>query len=283
MNMPTFLEDFSAACLPEIEAELHSAVAPAGGERLSELHHILSYHLGWEGDGAGPAASGKRIRPLLLLLVTCAAGGDRTRALPAAAGIELIHNFSLIHDDIQDGSELRRARPTVWKIWGIPQAINAGDCMFTLAHRSMLNLQRHLPADVTLQCAQILQDACLELTQGQYLDISYEDRLDLTLEDYWAMTSGKTAALLAACAEIGALCAGAEASVCTAYRRFGQALGLAFQAEDDLLGIWGDAALTGKSTESDLVTGKKITAGAVRPRSKRLVCSTLADRIDQSR
>jgi geranylgeranyl diphosphate synthase type I len=255
MESTALLDGFFETYLPEIEAALHRAVARADEAHTGELYHMLAYHLGWKGEAADANARGKRLRPLLLLLVTAAAGGNPRSALPAAAAIELIHNFSLIHDDIQDNSELRRGRPTVWKLWGVPQAINAGDAMFTLALRSVLDVD--LPSATVLRCAQTLQDACLALTKGQYLDISYEHRVDLTLDDYWPMISGKTAALLAAAAEIGAVCASAEDRICQAYRQFGEALGLAFQAQDDLLGIWGDPAATGKSTASDLLTGKK--------------------------
>ena len=254
--MTTPLERYSQTCLPAIEAELRRAILPAGGSGVEELHSMLAYHLGWEGENTGPNASGKRVRPLLVLLTCAATGGDWQCALPAAAAIELIHNFSLIHDDIQDQSELRRGRLTVWKKWGMPQAINAGDAMFTLAHLANLRLKETVSPEAALQAAAILQQTCLELTQGQYRDISYESRRELTIEDYWPMVSGKTAALIAASTEIGALAAGATPNVCTAYHQFGRSLGLAFQVQDDLLGIWGDTALTGKSTESDLVTGK---------------------------
>jgi geranylgeranyl diphosphate synthase type I len=163
----------------------------------------------------------------------------------------------LIHDDIQDRSPLRRGRPTVWVKWGVPQAINAGDAMFTLAQNALLDLEVSLSPEIVLQAGRIFQHACLALTQGQYLDLSYEARGDLDLEAYWPMVEGKTAALLSACTEIGAVIAGADETTCRAYRHFGRDLGLAFQALDDMLGIWGDAALTGKSAESDLVTGKK--------------------------
>ena len=129
MTTPT-LDRYFQVCLPAIEEELRQAVAFAGGPGLEELHGMLAYHMGWEGENAGPNASGKRIRPLLVLLACAAAGGDWTDALPGAAAVELVHNFSLIHDDIEDNSDLRRGRPTVWKIWGIPQAINAGDAMY---------------------------------------------------------------------------------------------------------------------------------------------------------
>jgi geranylgeranyl diphosphate synthase type I len=243
--------------LPEIEKELHRAVDHVQAPPFGEYHSMLAYHLGWEGEGAGPEASGKRIRPLLLLLSAAAAGSDWRRALPAAAAVELIHNFSLIHDDIQDNSPLRRGRPTVWTRWGIPQAINAGDAMFTLGKLAILRLEETASPAVALQAARLIEETCLTLTQGQYLDMAFETREDVTLLDYWKMVGGKTAALLAACASLGALVAGVPAPIQAAFFEFGRRIGLAYQAEDDLLGIWGDAALTGKSTDSDLVSKKK--------------------------
>ncbi len=251
------LETLMQAYLPAVEEALKSAVIGVGEAGLDELRTMLAYHLGWEGEGAGPDARGKRIRPLLVLLAAEAAGGGWQPALPAAAAVELVHNFSLIHDDIEDNSPLRRGRLTVWKKWGIPQAINAGDTMFALAHLEILRLQETVSPGVALQAVQILQQTCLHLTQGQYLDLSYEDRKNLSEADYWPMVGGKTAALLASCTELGALTAQASPAVRQSYRQFGRALGLAFQVQDDLLGIWGQIELTGKSAESDLVTGKK--------------------------
>jgi geranylgeranyl diphosphate synthase type I len=253
MGIDKFFHDF----LPDIESELQAAIDRTNGSGLDELRYILAYHMGWEGPGAGLDARGKRIRPMLVLLTTAAAGGDWKTALPAASAVELIHNFSLIHDDIEDNSSLRRGRPTVWKEWGIAQATNAGDALFALAHLELLRLSDSLPATAVIQAARSLNQTCLHLTQGQYLDLSYEQRLDLTEADYWPMIEGKTSALLAACTEIGAMIASAPAQACQSYKLFGSSLGLAFQAQDDLLGIWGNAVLTGKSNESDLVTGKK--------------------------
>jgi len=169
----------------------------------------------------------------------------------------LIHNFSLIHDDIEDNSPLRRGRPTVWKKWNISLAINAGDAMFTLAHLAMLQLGETTSPSITLQATQLLHEACLGLTSGQHLDISYENKDEVDLEDYWPMVQGKTAALIATCAEIGSVVAGCGMPARQAYREFGRSLGLAFQATDDLLGIWGNSVLTGKSTDSDLIARKK--------------------------
>jgi geranylgeranyl diphosphate synthase type I len=251
------LDQFRREMLPELEAELKQAVKKASGPGLEGLLAMLEYHLGWAGEGAGPQVSGKRVRPLLTLLSTAACGGNWEIALPAAAAVELIHNFSLIHDDIEDNSPTRHGRPTLWRMWGIPQAVNAGDCLFTLAHLEIIGLRTNCPPPTTLRAAQLLQETCLKLTQGQYLDLSYESRTDLTQEAYLPMISGKTAALISASTELGALVAGENEERQQYYARFGHWLGVAFQVEDDLLGIWGDMQKMGKSAESDLVSGKK--------------------------
>lgn len=255
--MPMGLSEFLSNFLPILEDELQRAVSQAGGEGLGELHAMLAYHMGWQGEGAGPKATGKRIRPLLVLLACEAAGGNWRDAVPAAVAVELVHNFSLIHDDIEDDSSLRRGRNTVWKNWGVAQALNAGDAMFSLAHLNILRLEDTTSPATALKAARLLQETCLKLTQGQYLDISFEGLRELPVEAYWPMISGKTAALLSACTELGALVAETDQSRQECYCQFGLFLGQAFQAQDDLLGVWGDAALTGKSAESDLLTGKK--------------------------
>lgn len=250
------LAEYTNMMLPAIEEEMQQCVAITNEPGLEELHYMLAYHLGWEGPDAGPKACGKRVRPLLVLLTSEAAGGDWQSALPAAAAVELVHNFSLIHDDIQDNSPLRRGRETVWKKWDIPQAINAGDSMFSLAHIALERLNSEIPPELVIKAQSILPVACLRLTQGQFLDLSYEHRSDLSMGDYWPMISGKTASLIATCTELGALLAGVVEDVVAIYRKFGEYVGLAFQVQDDILGIWGDAMQTGKSAESDLVEGK---------------------------
>ena len=251
------LQKFMQVMRPAVEADLQGFIARSIPERYPELHEMLAYHMGWEGEGAGPEAQGKRIRPILVLLAAEAAGGGWQDALPASTAVELLHNFSLIHDDIQDNSPLRHNRPTVWKVWGMPQAINAGDVMFTLSFMAVQGLSGMLPAHSVLRASGILHETCLLLTQGQYLDISYEHRVDLSIEDYWRMIGGKTSALLACCAQLGALAGGAAEDQIADFKEFGYSLGLAFQVLDDWLGIWGDMALTGKSAESDLLSGKK--------------------------
>ena len=240
-----------------VEKQLTGVIDTCIPDDYHEMKSMLAYHLGWEGEGAGPDAQGKRIRSVLVLLSAVAAGGDWEDALPAAASVELIHNFSLIHDDIQDHSSLRRGRATVWVKWGMGQAINAGDLMFTLAFSAIRKLKDTVSPDAAIEAYEILQAACIRLTGGQYLDLQNEKARGLELEAYWSMIGGKTAALLACCAELGALSAHAQSTKRQAFHNFGEKLGLAFQVQDDWLGIWGDATRTGKSTQSDLVSGKK--------------------------
>lgn len=251
------LGELSQQMLPAIEAELRQAVALADGTHWVPLHDMLHYHMGWSGSGAGTAAQGKRIRPLVVLLSASACGGDWRRALPAAAWAELIHNFSLIHDDIEDSSPTRRGRATLWSLHGIPQAINTGDALFAIASLALLGLEKTASPSAALQAFRIAQQTALDLTKGQYLDMAYENLRSLPLEGYWLMIKGKTAALLAACPKMGALIASVDASVVEAYRVFGQNLGLAFQVQDDILGIWGAPEVTGKSAAIDLLNGKK--------------------------
>jgi geranylgeranyl diphosphate synthase type I len=253
MNLKEHIELFQ----PAIELELKQAVRLVSSSLYQELHNMMTYHLGWEVDQAVTGSRGKRIRPMLLLLTTAAANGEWKDALPAAASVELIHNFSLLHDDIEDHSTERRGRPTIWVKWGVPQAINAGDAMFSIAHLAMLKLEKTTSPNIALKAAKIIQKTCLDLTRGQYLDISYENRRTLTIDDYWPMINGKTAALIAASCELGALIAASDKEEQKHYRTFGFYLGLSFQVLDDFLGIWGDSEVLGKSNFSDLVTRKK--------------------------
>jgi geranylgeranyl diphosphate synthase type I len=251
------LKDHTTIMLPAIEAELKHQVSRLDQPRTHFFHEMLTYHMGWTDEGAGPEATGKRIRPLLVLLTTAASGGKWEGALPAAAAVELVHNFSLVHDDIQDNSPMRRGRSTVWTKWGMPMGINVGDALFVLSNLAILDLTENYEPHVVIEAGKLLQQTCLDLTCGQFMDMSYEDRNDIKVDDYWPMISGKTAALLSACCHLGAILAATDESTREAYRSFGHYLGLAFQVQDDILGIWGNEAITGKSTASDLVEGKK--------------------------
>ena len=251
------LKKYMESMLPAIETELQHQIARLDEPRTRPFYDMLTYHMGWTGEGAGSEATGKRIRPMMVLLTIAACETEWLRALPAAAAVELVHNFSLVHDDIQDNSDKRRGRTTAWKIWGMPIAINAGDALFVLSNQAIMDLSAHYPAETVVKAATVLHNTCLDLTRGQFLDMSYEKRNDLGVEDYWPMIAGKTAALLSACCHIGSILGGADESKQDAYRSFGHAVGLAFQVQDDILGIWGDEAITGKSAASDLLEGKK--------------------------
>ena len=206
MNLKQHIE----IMLPEIETELQKQVARLDEDRTRLFHEMLTYHMGWTGEGAGKDATGKRIRPLMVLLATASCGADYHTALPAAAAVELVHNFSLVHDDIQDNSDKRRGRLTVWKKWGAPMAINVGDALFVISDQALLDLAKTYSAETILRAASILHDTCLDLTRGQFLDMSYEKQSDLTIADYFPMIGGKTSALLSACTQIGALLGGAN-------------------------------------------------------------------------
>ncbi|NOZ29021.1 MAG: polyprenyl synthetase family protein [Chloroflexi bacterium] len=245
--------------LPLIEEALREAIEPP--DPALEAHYgMMAYHMGFADTDLQPARAdaGKRIRPLLCLLTTEAAGGDVKRAMPAAVALELLHNFSLVHDDVEDASPTRRHRPTVWKIWGVPQAINVGDGMFALAHLALERLYRRgVPAEIVLRALWVFDETCRMLTEGQHLDLAFEARDRVSEDEYLQMIAGKTGALLATSVQLGALVAGAGPEEVAAYEEFGWALGRAFQIRDDILGIWGDEAVTGKSARSDILSRKK--------------------------
>ena len=241
----------------ELEEALRAAI-PAAGPDL--LYQMIRYHLGWEDQQGHPLAKagGKGIRPALCLWACEAVGGSWRQALPAAVALELVHSFSLVHDDIQDGDTERRHRPTVWSIWGQPQGINAGDSLLVLARRALLRLRDEgLPAPKVLAACQILDEACQELIEGQCLDLSFEEMPDVSPEAYLEMVGKKTGALLAASLHLGALVGSDDEALAGRLARCGRLLGLAFQIRDDILGVWGAPALTGKPAGSDIARRKK--------------------------
>jgi geranylgeranyl diphosphate synthase type I len=252
----------SAAAVDALEARLPGYVALVSAElrdivgtSSNPLYGWMRYHLGWEDAEGRPVegSPGKLLRPAALLMATEALDGDPERAVPAAAAVELIHSFSLLHDDIEDRSELRRERATLWTFTGVPQAINTGDGMHVLARLAVLRLQdRGFSPDLVLAAALELDRACLRLVEGQHSDIAIEGRTEVSRAEYLATIAGKSAAMFAAPFAIGALLAGADPPTVDAFRAFGHHTGMAFQAADDLLGTWGDPALTGKAARDDL-------------------------------
>jgi geranylgeranyl diphosphate synthase type I len=240
--------------IADTEAEILRVISSAEDERTAELYGMVRYHLGLDREGP----RGKRLRPLLGLLAYQSIAGEHQRALPGAAAVELGHNFSLVHDDIEDRDVERRHRPTLWTVYGVAQAINTGDTLFTLSRLALYRLTELGFSDSrVLALMRLYDETCLALSEGQFIDIwTSEHDVAMSVEDYFDMIGRKTAALIAASVEAGAMLATEDRSVVEAYRRFGWALGLAFQLNDDLLGIWGDEQATGKEP-TDLAKKKK--------------------------
>ncbi|MGI5835745.1 MAG: polyprenyl synthetase family protein [Chloroflexota bacterium] len=227
------------------------------GEQV-HIYDMMKYHLGWLDENLKPASfhPGKRIRPRFVFLTCAAAGAPMEDAIAPAAAVELVHNFSLVHDDIQDRSRYRRHRRTVWDIWGDAQAINAGDGLLVLAQLALTDDEKATPQRKA-RGLRILNIACRLLCEGQYLDLDYEQRPSVSLDEYYFMIERKTGALLEASCHLGALYGSNDEGVITEYARFGRYLGLAFQAQDDYLGIWGDPRETGKPAADDIISKKK--------------------------
>ena len=224
------------------------------------IYDVLRYHLGHADEQFQPARfdAGKRIRPRICLLACQAAGGDPERALPVAVAIEMIHNFTLIHDDIQDQSDLRRHRKTVWNLWDTAQAINAGDALFAAGHMMLLQGHEHgLPPEVILDLSKELHRTTLRIVEGQVLDLGFEDRPDIEPDEYLTMIGGKSAAIIRFACYAGAVVAGGSAETIDHLAAFGQATGMAFQIRDDLLGTWQTAEETGKPAADDIRRRKK--------------------------
>jgi geranylgeranyl diphosphate synthase, type I len=228
----------------------------AAVDRLEpSIARVAAYHLGWvDAEGNAMAGNGgKAVRPALAVLSAEAVAADAEVALPGAVAVELVHNFSLLHDDLMDGDEERRHRPTSWKVFGPAMAILAGDALLALAEDVLLEA----PGETGPRAARHLTEATDRLITGQAEDISFEGRLDVSVGECMAMVGNKTGALLACSASIGAVLAGAPAESVEALSGYGYHLGLAFQAVDDLLGIWGQPEVTGKPAWSDLRQRKK--------------------------
>jgi geranylgeranyl diphosphate synthase, type I len=251
-----------------IEQAAHDSATPA----LKAYYGQMCYHLGWVDTSLAPIRSntGKLLRPTLLLLAYEAAGAwklgstDLTdtmhiqRALPAAVAVELTHNFTLIHDDIEDGDIERRHRLTLWKLWGVPQAINTGDGMFALSRKALWDMLEHgVESALIVRLGAIFDRTVQTIAEGQYLDLSFETRQDVSVTMYVDMISRKTAALMSGAAEMGALLGTRDQETIKRLRIFGLAIGLAFQVRDDMLGIWASSSELGKTAAGDIYRRKK--------------------------
>jgi geranylgeranyl diphosphate synthase, type I len=243
------------ALIADVEAEVLRLVDAHEDAATRPMYEQIRYHLGLDGsDGV----SGKRMRPLLGLLAYQSLAGEHQRALPGAAAVELGHNFSLVHDDIEDRDIERRHRAALWTIYGVAQAINTGDAIFALSRMALHRLPELGFSDAkVLDLMRLYDETCLTLCEGQFIDLWTSEREDrMSVELYFDMIGRKTAALIAASIEAGALLASDDRNVVARYRQFGWSLGIAFQLNDDLLGIWGETRTTGKEA-SDLAKHKK--------------------------
>jgi len=245
--------------VPAVLARARQAVYPtlvAAVEGLApNLRRVVSYHLGWT-DAQGNALDGDRgkgIRPALAILSAEAAWADPSVGAPGGVAVELIHNFSLLHDDVIDGDTERRHRPTAWTVFGVGPAIIAGDALVALAYQALIGV----PDGVAAAASACLSEGTAGMINGQADDLAFESRREVSVEECVAMSAGKTGALLGCASSIGAVLAAAPAATVGALRDYGGHLGLAFQAVDDLLGIWGDPAVTGKPAGNDLRQRKK--------------------------
>lgn len=243
----------SAVNLSErFEAHLQARVIAYRGP--SAVSDMLFYHFGY--GEHGPARAGKRVRPQLVLRTATSEGAALEDALDAAVAVELLHNYSLIHDDIEDGDELRRGRRTLWNVYGMPQALNAGDAACALTFLTMLRATECHPCDRVVAMSDTLHEAHRVMCEGQSLDLAFETAAYVGIDRYHEMIACKTAALFEAACAIGAQCAHASQDTIRAYGEVGRAYGIAFQIRDDALGIWGNAAATGKTSGNDLARRK---------------------------
>jgi geranylgeranyl diphosphate synthase type I len=226
------------------------------------LATMAGYHFGWSDKGRVPAggAAGKYLRPALVLGAAAACGDCSTAAAVPAAAVELMHNFSLLHDDILDADLTRRGRPTVWSVWGTGSAILLGDAI----HAEAIRILTSAPGtSLAVSAATRLEDACVQICRGQYEDCTFERCPTVTVAAYQRMAAGKTAGLMGCACARGALAAGADTQTTAAMERFGFELGLAFQYVDDLMGVWGDLGVTGKPVVNDISRRKATLPGGV--------------------
>lgn len=243
----------------EVLAWGRALVEPALRSAVDTLHssmlRIAGYHFGWWDEHGRPArvAGGKAIRPTLALLSAQAVGGTAAAALPAAVAVELMHNHSLLHDDVMDGDLTRRHRRSAWSVFGVNDAILAGNALLALA----LDVLAGSGHPAAMDGIRILSAAEQDLLDGQSADLSFEQRTEVELAECVRMAERKTASLLGCACAVGAAFGGGHRGQVAGMRDFGVQLGLAFQHVDDLLGIWGDPVVTGKPAHSDLRSQKK--------------------------
>lgn len=248
------VDTFANSAVSAIDREIQSIVSNEIGTSSQVLYEIIQDHFGWNRNNQ---SNGKKLRPLICLLAAQSKGADWRSALPAAAAIEMIHNYSLIHDDIEDQDRIRHNRPTAWVRFGVPQAINAGDALLAAGINATMRLGKSFSDYQKVLVARKITTAVVRLTKGQSRDLSYASKPLISLEEYEEMIADKTSALIESAISIGATLAGFSSPEIKRFESYGHAVGMAFQIQDDFLGIWGDPGKTGKSASNDLLSAKK--------------------------
>ncbi|WP_323736162.1 short chain isoprenyl diphosphate synthase IdsA [Methanosphaera sp. ISO3-F5] len=241
MDVMEILKAYSA----EVDTEIDDALKTLEPEELRDVSsHLIK-------------AGGKKFRPALTILSCQAVGGNTEKALKAAAALELIHTFSLIHDDIMDNDDTRRGMKAVHKVWGEPLAILAGDTLFAKAYETIIKTaDDNVGYERAIDALKVLVDSCIKICEGQALDMSFEDTFEVTQDEYMNMIYKKTGALITGATGAGAIIGGATSMQINALQEYGRNVGLAFQIQDDYIDLTGDESI-GKPVGSDLVEGKK--------------------------
>lgn len=266
----SMLNQYKDIVINELKKTFNACIEQNNVNDLTDFYGQMQYHLGWvdENFHEEKAYSGKFIRSSVLLLSALAANAVSdnfqdtgiliNQSLPACASIELIHNFSLIHDDIVDQDEKRRHRPTLWKVWGQSEGINTGDGMFSLARLACLEmLNRNVSPGIILKISGLLDEASLKLCEGQHLDIKFEKEINISIQQYMDMIARKTGALFKAACQVGAILATNKPNIIESLADFGYKVGAAFQIRDDILGIWAPSEQSGKVEGGDIARRKK--------------------------
>ncbi len=243
-----------SALKEQFETNLKQLVLARTPESLPGLCEMVSYHFGWNDPST---KSGKRLRPMLLLTSSQMFGGNPQDVMPCAVAMEVLHNYTLVHDDIEDLGETRHGRECLWRKYGLAQALNTGDFMSTMAHDIFYEVASSINSDTFARAYAVFRQAALDVIRGQYLDMDFETRETVSVSQYLEMIRLKTSCLISASIRIGAILAGVDEEMDSLLLGIGEHAGLAFQIQDDYLGIWGDTSTTGKSNLTDLITRKK--------------------------
>ena len=255
-QLPSIFDQYRACIQDNLQLGLEQKSGPMPKDAKPNVYTILGYGMGWTDKFGKPVnkSTSKLLRPTLCLFAAEATGGDINKAIKTAIALEYMHNFSLLHDDIQDRDEIRHHRPTVWYVWGEPKAITAGNVLRSIADVTLSGLLTE-PSDA-LTISRTMTGGCLEMIEGQFLDISYESRKNIAVKEYLDMISRKTGALIRCSMELGAHIGSSDLDIVNSFRESGKALGCLFQITDDLLGVWGDEAKTGKPVGQDITRRK---------------------------